>query len=125
MPSELRPAQSALPGTNGLDFLYISTASVGYCRCSCSARSIDRPDEFGRYNEHNSPRRTCQSGDPATDITRQDSRAPSLAVLVASPGLLDLVANTVDEMRLAILFYWAGSSPRSAEVWKAEIHPPL
>ncbi|MGA8157973.1 MAG: C-terminal helicase domain-containing protein [Rhodoplanes sp.] len=35
------------------------------------------------------------------------SRARCLAVLVASPGLLDLVANSVDEMRLANLFCWA------------------
>jgi hypothetical protein len=27
-------------------------------------------------------------------------------VLVASPGLLDLVANSVDEMRLPNLFCW-------------------
>jgi uncharacterized protein len=35
------------------------------------------------------------------------SRARCLAVLVASPGLLDLVATSVDEMRLANLFCWA------------------
>jgi predicted RecB family nuclease len=35
------------------------------------------------------------------------SRARCLAVLVASPGLLDLVANNVDEMRLANLLCWA------------------
>jgi predicted RecB family nuclease len=35
------------------------------------------------------------------------SRARCLAVLVVSPGLLDLVANSVDEMRLANLFCWA------------------
>ena len=35
------------------------------------------------------------------------SRARCLAVLVASPGLLDLVAGSVDEMRLANLFCWA------------------
>jgi predicted RecB family nuclease len=35
------------------------------------------------------------------------SRARCLAVLVASPGLLDLVANSVEEMRLANLFCWA------------------
>jgi uncharacterized protein len=35
------------------------------------------------------------------------SRARCLAVLVASPGLLDLVANSVDEMRLANVFCWA------------------
>jgi uncharacterized protein len=35
------------------------------------------------------------------------SRARCLAVIVASPGLLDLVANSVDEMRLANLFCWA------------------
>jgi predicted RecB family nuclease len=35
------------------------------------------------------------------------SRARCLAVLVASPGLLDLVAHSVDEMRLANLFCWA------------------
>lgn len=34
------------------------------------------------------------------------SRARCLAVLVASPGLLDLVAETVDEMRLANVFCW-------------------
>ena len=37
------------------------------------------------------------------------SRARCLAVLIASPGLLDLVANTVEEMRLANLFCWAES----------------
>ena len=46
------------------------------------------------------------------------SRARCLAVLVASPGLLDLVANSVDEMRLANLFCWAaefasGSKPET------------
>ncbi len=35
------------------------------------------------------------------------SRARCLAVLVASPSLLNLVANSVDEMRLANLFCWA------------------
>jgi uncharacterized protein len=35
------------------------------------------------------------------------SRARCLAVIVMSPGLLDLVANTVDEMRLANVFCWA------------------
>ena len=35
------------------------------------------------------------------------SRARCLAVLVASPGLLDLVANSVDQMKLANLFCWA------------------
>ena len=35
------------------------------------------------------------------------SRARCLAVLVASPGLLDLVAKSVDEMKLANLFCWA------------------
>jgi uncharacterized protein len=35
------------------------------------------------------------------------SRARCLAVLIASPGLLDLVAHSVDEMRLANLFCWA------------------
>jgi superfamily I DNA and/or RNA helicase len=35
------------------------------------------------------------------------SRARCLAVLVASPGLLDLVANSVEEMRLGNLFCWA------------------
>jgi predicted RecB family nuclease len=35
------------------------------------------------------------------------SRARCLAVLVVSPGLLDLVAGSVDEMRLANLFCWA------------------
>src|SRR6516164_7276907 len=35
------------------------------------------------------------------------SHARCLAVLVASPGRLDLVANSVDEMRLANLFCWA------------------
>ena len=35
------------------------------------------------------------------------SRARCLAVLVVSPGLLDLVADSVDEMRLANLFCWA------------------
>jgi superfamily I DNA and/or RNA helicase len=35
------------------------------------------------------------------------SRARCLAVIVASPALLDLVANSVDEMRLANLLCWA------------------
>jgi predicted RecB family nuclease len=35
------------------------------------------------------------------------SRARCLAILVASPGLLDLVANSVDEMRLVNVFCWA------------------
>ncbi|GEP12020.1 TM0106 family RecB-like putative nuclease [Methylobacterium gnaphalii] len=35
------------------------------------------------------------------------SRARCLAVLVASPGLLDIVAKSVEEMRLANLFCWA------------------
>ena len=35
------------------------------------------------------------------------SRARCLAVLVASPGLLDLVAKSVEEMKLANLFCWA------------------
>jgi predicted RecB family nuclease len=35
------------------------------------------------------------------------SRARCLAVIVASPGLLDLVASTIDEMRLANLLCWA------------------
>ena len=35
------------------------------------------------------------------------SRARCLAVIVASPGLLDLVANSIDEMRLANLLCWA------------------
>jgi superfamily I DNA and/or RNA helicase len=35
------------------------------------------------------------------------SRARCLAVLVASPGLLDLVADSIDEMKLANLFWWA------------------
>jgi predicted RecB family nuclease len=35
------------------------------------------------------------------------SRARCLAVLVASPGLLDLVAQSVEEMKLANLFCWA------------------
>jgi AAA domain/RNase_H superfamily len=35
------------------------------------------------------------------------SRARCLAILVVSPGLLDLVADSVDEMRLANLFCWA------------------
>ena len=34
------------------------------------------------------------------------SRARCLAVLIASPGLLDLVARSVDEMRLANIFCW-------------------
>jgi len=37
------------------------------------------------------------------------SRARCLTVLVASPGLLDLVADSVDEMRLANLFCWAAN----------------
>ena len=39
-------------------------------------------------------------------LTGDQSRS-MLAVIVASPGLLDLVANSVDEMRLANLFCWA------------------
>lgn len=35
------------------------------------------------------------------------SRARCLTILVVSPGLLDLVADSVDEMRLANLFCWA------------------
>ena len=35
------------------------------------------------------------------------SRARCLAVLVASPGLLDLPAKNVEEMRLANLLCWA------------------
>jgi len=35
------------------------------------------------------------------------SRARCLAILVVSPRLLDLVADSVDEMRLANLFCWA------------------
>jgi uncharacterized protein len=35
------------------------------------------------------------------------SRARCLAVIVASPGLLDLVASSIEEMRLANLFCWA------------------
>lgn len=35
------------------------------------------------------------------------SRARCLAVLIASPGLLDLVAQSVEEMRLANVFCWA------------------
>lgn len=35
------------------------------------------------------------------------SRARCLAVLVVSPGLLDLVADSIDEMKLANLFCWA------------------
>lgn len=35
------------------------------------------------------------------------SRARCLAVLIASPGLLDLVARSVEEMRLANVFCWA------------------
>ncbi|MCJ2126995.1 TM0106 family RecB-like putative nuclease [Methylobacterium sp. J-077] len=38
------------------------------------------------------------------------SRARCLAVLIASPGLLDLVANSVEEMRLANLFCWAAEA---------------
>jgi predicted RecB family nuclease len=46
------------------------------------------------------------------------SRARCLSVLVASPGLLDLVADSVEEMRLANLFCWAadfsGANGRSS-----------
>jgi len=35
------------------------------------------------------------------------SRARCLTVIVASPGLLDLVASSIDEMRLANLLCWA------------------
>lgn len=44
------------------------------------------------------------------------SRARCLAVLVASPGLLDLVANSVDEMRLANLFCWAAEIGRQRHI---------
>ena len=37
------------------------------------------------------------------------SRARCLAILIASPGLLDIVARSVDEMRLANLFCWAAT----------------
>ncbi len=40
------------------------------------------------------------------------SRARCLAVLVACPGLLDLVANTIEEMRLANLVCWAAEHGR-------------
>ncbi|WP_187273625.1 AAA domain-containing protein [Methylobacterium sp. WL8] len=38
------------------------------------------------------------------------SRARCLAVLIASPGLLDLVAESVEEMRLTNLFCWAAET---------------
>jgi len=41
------------------------------------------------------------------------SRARCLAVLVASPGLLDIVANSVDEMRLANSLCWAADNASS------------
>jgi len=47
------------------------------------------------------------------------SRARCLAVVVASPGALDLVAGSVDEMRLANLFCWAAehaAGPRGPTV---------
>jgi uncharacterized protein len=49
------------------------------------------------------------------------SRARCLSVIVASPGLLDLVANSIDEMRLANLLCWASdfasgsSTPREQQ----------
>ena len=43
------------------------------------------------------------------------SRARCLAVLVASPGLLDLVAKSVEEMRLANLFCWAAEHGLSSD----------
>jgi uncharacterized protein len=60
------------------------------------------------------------------------SRARCLAVLVASPGLLDIVARSVDEMRLANLFCWAEeyaaqgqctrwTSPLGAEGWDQNV----
>ena len=60
------------------------------------------------------------------------SRARCLAVLVASPGLLDIVARSVDEMRLANLFCWAEeyaaqgqctrwASPLEAEGWDQNV----
>src|SRR4051795_7854575 len=42
------------------------------------------------------------------------SRARCLAVLVASPGLLDIVANSIDEMRLANPFCWAADYASSS-----------
>ena len=51
------------------------------------------------------------------------SRAQCLAILVASPSLLDLVANSVDEMRLTNLFCWAAdfaSGSKSEFLWKSE-----
>jgi hypothetical protein len=44
---------------------------------------------------------------PLHKINVAISRARCLAILLASPGLLDLVANSVDEMRLTNLFCWA------------------
>jgi uncharacterized protein len=40
------------------------------------------------------------------------SRARCLAILVASPGLLDMVAGSVDEMKLANLLCWAADHAR-------------
>ena len=42
-------------------------------------------------------------------LTVAISRARGFAELVASPGLLELVAGSVDEMRLANVFCWAES----------------
>lgn len=41
------------------------------------------------------------------------SRARCLAILVASPGLLDIVAISVEEMRLANLFCWVANYAES------------
>jgi uncharacterized protein len=40
------------------------------------------------------------------------SRARCLVVIVASPGLLDLVANSIEEMRLANILCWADDYAR-------------
>src|SRR5262245_38609695 len=47
-----------------------------------------------------------------------------LAVLVASPGLLDPVANSVADMRLANLFCWAGSLPAGTDLDFLGKEPP-
>lgn len=45
------------------------------------------------------------------------SRARCLAILVASPRLLDMVAGSVEEMRLANVFCWAKSYAEKPQAW--------
>ena len=59
----------------------------------------------------------------AIALTWQSAALGVWLLLVASPGLLDLVANSVDEMRLANLFCWAAdfaSGSKSEFLWKSE-----